>query len=915
MIPIDAFALSSSASRYLRRPSFTMIDEQLLDRTHLYVRRWFARRMPPHMVFHDLEHTLGVARAAVAIARAMKLSATDIALVEVAALFHDTGYALGYAGHEEHSARLAEDFLQKHGASAREITRVRSLIMATRFDAKPRSTLQKVLRDADSNKAGQADFRARSELLRRELEVVRGTAIDPRSWNAEDLAYLSGHRFHTAYAQRRYSAQKRINLLDLRKRAAMPERKLKAKRAKERFMDRDMSWLSFNERVLQEARSSAVPLLERLKFLAIYSNNLDEFYRVRVASLRSLGKLNKVVRQVLDVPPEKLVDRLNRKALQQQKEFGALYRGTLLPALADQGIRILRETELDAAQRKAVRSYFTKRIAALLNTAAVREGNAPFIEDRKLYFVVRLRQNGQRKNRLVLLNIPAEEAGRFLRLPSKQGSTDVIFLDDVIRVCLPGIFAGHKVLDCHAVKLSRDAELYLDEEFGGNVKDKVRKSLRKRRTGVPSRFLYDNAMPPATLRALRALLGLSKQDVVAGGRYHNFSDLMKLPVEGYAHLRDVPWPAIDHPAFGKGGNAFRTIASGDRLLHFPYHDFGALVHWLEQAATDAAVVHIAITLYRVADGSAVCHALLKALEQGKRVTVFVEVQARFDETSNLYWGERLEKAGANVLYSYERLKVHCKLCLVERTERGRIKRYAYLGTGNFNERTSRLYVDSALLTARGSITREVEGVFAHLRDRRLRPHQEHLMVAPLTLRTRLEQLIDKEIELALSGRPAEIILKLNSIEDRAMIRKLYDASNAGVNVRIIVRGICCLVPGVKGMSENITAISIVDRYLEHTRAYVFGNNGKTLVYLSSADWMGRNLDRRIEVAFPILDAALKQEVLDILEIQWSDRVKARLIDARQTNPYVVPVHGERQVHSQEATHTYLAKKAQREAGS
>lgn len=890
-----------------------MIDEQLLERTHLYVRRWFARRMPPHMLFHDLEHTLGVTRAAVGIAQGLELPVSDIALVEVAALFHDTGYALCHAGHEEQSARLAEVFLAKHGVPKRDITRVRGLIMATRFGAVPRSTLQMVLRDADSSKAGQADFHTKSELLRRELEVVRGIAIDPHTWNAENLAYLSGHRFHTRYAQRRYGAQKRINLQALHKRAALAASKLKPIRAKERFMDRDMSWLSFNERVLQEARSSTVPLLERLKFLAIYSNNLDEFYRVRVASLRSLTKLNKVARLALDVPPEKLVERLNRKALKQQKEFGALYRGILLPSLAREGIRVLRDIDLNASQRKAVHAYFSERIAALLNTAAVRVGNAPFIEDRKLYFVCRLRQTGQSKSRLVLLNIPSEEAGRFLLLPSKSGSTDVVFLDDVIRVCLPEIFAGHKVLGCHAIKLSRDAELYLDEEFGGNVKDKVRKSLKKRRTGVPSRFLYDNAIPPATLRALRTLLGLAKQDVVAGGRYHNFSDLMKLPVEGNAQLRDVPWPAIGHPAFTSGGNAFRTIASADRLLHFPYHDFGALVRWLEQAANDAAVVHIAITLYRVAEGSAVCYALLKALEQGKRVTVFVEVQARFDETSNLYWGERLEKAGAYVLYSYERLKVHCKLCLVERTERGRMKRYAYLGTGNFNERTSRLYVDSALLTARESITREVEGVFAHLRDRRHRPVQEHLMVAPLTLRTRLEQLIDKEIELALSGRPAEILLKLNSIEDRAMIRKLYDASNAGVNVRLIVRGICCLVPGVKGMSENITAISIVDRYLEHTRAYVFGNNGKTLLYLSSADWMGRNLDRRIEVAFPILDPALKQEVLDILEIQWSDRVKARLIDVRQTNPYLLPVHGEPAVHSQAATHAYLAKKAKQGA--
>jgi polyphosphate kinase len=886
-----------------------MIDEDLLEKARHHVRRWFVRRMPARMVFHDLEHTLNVTRAAVGIAEAMNIPARDIALLELAALFHDTGYALAYAGHEENSARLAEAFLKKNAVAKRDIARVQALIMATRMGVEPRSILQQVLRDADSSKAGQVDFLEKSERLRRELESVRGLKLDDRTWNDENLSYLKAHRFHTRYAQRRYGAQKQINLEALHARKALPVRKLRTPRVKERFMDRDMSWLSFNERVLQEAEDPRVPLLERLKFLAIYSNNLDEFYRVRVASLRSLVKLNKADRVALEVPPEKLVARLNRKALKQQQDFGALYRGTLLPALAKHGIRLMRDTELKPAQRIAVRAFFTERIAPLLNTAAVRVGNAPFIEDRKLYFVCRLRHAGRGKSRLVLLNIPTEEVGRFFLLPSKAGTTEVIFIDDVIRACLADVFAGHKVLGCHAIKLSRDAELYLDEEFGGNVKEKVRKSLRKRRTGVPSRFLHDNTMPRTTLRALRTLLGLGKQDVVAGGRYHNFSDLMKLPVEGYPELRDKPWPAFDHPAFAQGSNAFRTIATGDRLLHFPYHDFGALVRWLEQAAMDAAVQHIAITLYRVADGSAVCYALLKALEQGKRVTVFVEVQARFDESSNLYWGERLEKAGAQVLYSYERLKVHCKLCLVERTERGRTKRYAYLGTGNFNESTSLLYVDSALLTARESITREVDGVFAHLRDRRQRPSQEHLMVAPLTLRTRLEQLIDKEIELALSGRPAEILLKLNSIEDHAMIRKLYDASNAGVTIRLIVRGICCLVPGVKGMSENITAISIVDRYLEHTRAYVFGNNGKTLVYLSSADWMGRNLDRRVEVAFPVLDTALKQEVLELLEIQWSDRVKARLIDARQTNPYVLPIRGEPSVHAQAATYAYLTAKA------
>lgn len=889
------------------------MQEDLLEKAHLHVRRWFARRMPAHMFFHDLDHTLGVARAAVGIAQGLKMAREDIALVELAALFHDTGYAVDPAAHEEASATIAEAFMVKQRMPKRQIQRVRNLILATRIGAVPRSVLQMVLRDADSSKAGQADFHAKSDHLRREMEVLRGMPIDQHAWNEENLRYLNAHNFHTAFAQRRYGPQKRLNLKALKQRAAIPQQQLLPMSAKERFMDRDMSWLSFNERVLQEALSPTVPLLERLKFLAIYSNNLDEFYRVRVASLRSLEKLNKKARLLMEVPPDKLVARLNRKALQQQQQFGTLYRETLLPELAKEGIRILDVTQLNAAQRKVVNVFFKEKVAPYLNTAAVREGNAPFIADRKLYFVCRMRRSTMARSRLVLLNIPSDVVGRFLSLPSKRGTTDVLFLDDVIRICLPEYFTGQKVLGCHAIKLSRDAELYLDEEFEGNVKEKVRKSLRKRRTGVPSRFLYDNAMPAPTLKALRILLALGKQDLVAGGRYHNFSDLMKLPITGYDHLRDTPWPAIEHPAFFQGADPFRSIAQADRLMHFPYHDFGGLVNWLESAAGDKAVKNIAITIYRVADGSAVCHALLKALENGKNVTVFVEVQARFDETSNLYWGDRLEKAGADVLYSYERLKVHCKLCLVERFERGRIKGYAYLGTGNFNERTSRLYVDTALLTARPAIIGEVQAVFEHLRDRKQPPPQDYLLMAPLTLRTRLEELIDKEIELALSGKPAEILLKLNSIEDRAMIRKLYDASNAGVKVRIIVRGICCLVPGVKGMSENIQAISIVDRYLEHTRAYVFGNNGKTLAYLSSADWMGRNLDRRIEVAFPIIDKNLKQELLDILEIQWNDRVKARWIDVQQTNPYRTAAAGEKLVHSQQATYAYLFSKRKTEA--
>lgn len=884
------------------------IDEELVEKARLHVKHWFAARMPRHMVFHDLDHTLTVTRTALGIGRAVGLDQRQLHLLELAALFHDTGYALAYAGHEERSADLAERFLEKQGVAKRDIAQVRSLILATRMDARPRGLMQQVLRDADSAKAGQVDFAQKSERLRNELAVVRKRKPGNEQWLEENLAYLQTHRFHTSHADQRYGAQKQINLEALLQRKEAVKLRPRVRR-KERFFNRDLSWLAFNDRVLQEAKDAGNPLLERLKFLAIYSSNLDEFYRVRVASLRSLSKLRKTYRTALELPPEKLVDQLNRKALRQQQEFGALYRNTLLPGLAKAGIKLVRETALTKAQRKFVQEHFRQHIAPLLNTAALRPGNAPFIEDRKLYFACRLRAKG--RERLVLLNIPSAELGRFITLPpSKPGLQEILFLDDAIRACVHDLFSGYTVVGSHAIKLTRDADLYLDEEFAGSVKDKVRKSLRKRQTGVPSRFLYDSAMPKTLLRALRSLLGLTKQDVVAGGRYHNFSDLFTLPVTGHDDLRDRPWPPLQHPMLRTARDPFQAIAQREVLLHFPYHDFGQFVALLQRAARDRNVKHIAITLYRVAQDSQVCEALLEALRQGKQVTVFVEVQARFDERSNLYWGETLEKAGARVLYSHEGLKVHCKLCLIERQERGKLRRYAYLGTGNFNERTSRIYSDLALLTADPALTGEVAGVFAHLNDRRTRPGNTLLMLAPLDLRARLEELIDREIEQAQRGAPAAITLKVNSLEDKALISKLYDASDAGVDVRLIVRGICCLVPGVRGMSSRIEAISIIDRYLEHARCYVFHNQGRPQVYLSSADWMERNLDRRVEVAFPLRDPGHIRTVLHLLDLQWGDTRKARLLDRDQRNGYRKTTKGTRALRAQEATYAFLKRQTQ-----
>ncbi len=789
-----------------------MDTARLARKAELHVRRHFTRHMSKLMLFHDREHTLSVTRTALLIGRNAGLSKEELTAVEVAALFHDTGYAHAYEGHEAISAKLAGEFLLQQGAPLAFMARVNGLIMATRIGAKPTTAGQRVLRDADSAKAGQADFDIRSELLRLELEHAKRRKLDKRKWSEENLRYLESHRFHTAFARERYGPQKAINLQRLRVRLHLPGSKLRLPTTlSDPRQDRDLSWLSFNDRVLQEAKDDRVPLLERIKFLAIYSSNLDEFYRVRVASLQSLIKLGKWDRGALQVTPGKLVEQINRKALAQQQQFGTLYRGKLLPALAAKGIRIVDEKAFDARQRAAALDHFRAHVSPLLVTATVRRGNAPFIEDRKLYLACRLQQKGGRKEKLVLVNVPSDTVGRFLLLPSTKGRTDIALLDDVMRAGLPDFFKGFKLTACHSVKLSRDADLYLDEEFAGTVADKVRRSLRKRQTGVPARFLYDSAMPRTMMRALRDLLELKKQELVPGGRYHHFSDMMKLPVKGHPELRDKPLRPLPHPRFNPDRDPFGTLRSGDVMLHFPYHDFDHVVRLVCKAAKDPLVKRISITLYRVAEGSRICEALVEAVGRGKEVLVFMEVQARFDERSNLFWGEALEKAGARVLYSYENLKVHCKLLLIERMEGRRRRRYAYLGTGNFNERTSALYTDIGLLTADTALTAEVSEVFAHLVDRRHNPAIEQLLVAPLTLRGGMERLVDAEIANALSGKPAEMLLKMNSLEDPELIDKLYDASRAGVRIRLIVRGICCLIPGVKGSSSNVEAISIVDR--------------------------------------------------------------------------------------------------------
>ncbi len=664
--------------------------------------------------------------------------------------------------------------------------------------------------------------------------------------------------------------------------------------------DREISWLGFSDRVLQEAGNPSVPLLERLRFCAIFSSNLDEYFRVRVASLRTLLRMGK--------GSPRLLHDIHRIVLDQQERYGALLRD-ILSALESEGIRLLRPEALDEERRAYVGDYFRRTVADLLEPVFLEpERGSPFLENQGLYLVVEVwPEHGECAStwqpEYAIVPVPSPPLGRFLVLPGS--GHQVIFLDDVVRIGLPEVFPDHEVGRAYAIKLTRDAELHLDDEFEGSLVEAIRSSLARRDTGVPSRFLYDMTTPYPLVAALQRCLALEEEDLVLGGRYHNLHDFMTFPDFGRTDLMYPDWPALPHPALERAPSVLSGIRERDRIVHFPYQSFHHVLRFLREAAMDAAVTSIRLTVYRVARDSEVLKALLTAAQRGKRVTVFVEVQARFDEATNLEWATRLEDAGVTVLYSMPGLKVHAKLALVERTEDGRRRLYAYLATGNLNEKTSRIYADHGLLTADERITRDVERVFDFLAGRGERPQVEHLLVAPFNLREGFYRLIDAEAANARAGRRSGITLKMNALEDPDIIERLHRASNDGVPIDIIVRGICRLIPGLPGQSENIRARSIVDRYLEHGRIYLFHAGGSERMYVASADWMTRNLSRRVEVAFPVYDAEVKRQLRALLDVQLADNVRARIIDGDFANRYVPP-SADGPVRAQSAYRDYLA---------
>lgn len=669
------------------------------------------------------------------------------------------------------------------------------------------------------------------------------------------------------------------------------------------YHKRDISWLSFNHRVLQEAQDPRVPLYERIKFLAIYSSNLDEFFRVRVSALRQFQKIDKKERKsILEVKPKKELREIKKIVHQQQVEFGILFRSKIIPALRERGIFLLNDHHLfNSEQKRFARDYFQENILPHLQYQRIDHTyDVPFLQNRSLYFVVCLAQSDE----LGLVNIPSEVLPRFVTLPGSAGEFQVTFLDEIMRANLEVLFP-EGVLAAYSIKISRDAELYIDDEYSGDLREKIKASLAERSIGAPTRLLYDSAMNIELTSRLKELFQLKKNDLFPGGRYHNFSDFFAFPAPtDAADLYDEPMPPLPHPILERAESLFQALDQGEQLLHFPYQKYDYIPRWIEEAATDPAVEEIKITLYRVAKNSSVAQALLKAQENGKRVTVFVEVKARFDEASNLHWGETLQAAGAKVIYSRPGIKVHSKIMLITRQEPNGLRHYAYLGTGNFNEKTATLYTDHALLSSDERLSLEVADVFRFLEEQPVLGSFQHLMVSPVNSRRKFEACIEREIQHAKAGRTAWMMLKMNSLEDTAMIDKLYEASQAGVQIQLIIRGICCLVPGVPGLSDNIEAISIIDRFLEHARIYYFANGGQEELYLASADWMTRNLDRRVEVVFPVYTPSHKQELVKILHTQWADNVKARVLNSSLNNSRKVVEAGEVTLRAQKEI--YLA---------
>nr|WP_042294283.1 polyphosphate kinase 1 [Nonlabens ulvanivorans] len=671
---------------------------------------------------------------------------------------------------------------------------------------------------------------------------------------------------------------------------------------------RDLNWLSFNDRVLQEAKDSSNPLYERLKFISIFSSNLDEFFRVRVSQLRQIKKVKKKLRKKLALRPNKILKEILLKVNEQQEELGSIFYESIVPELKENGIQLLSYEELIENYSEDAQSYFNDHIKEYIKPITIKAttDSGVFLENSELYFLVTFMS----EHHYGIVNIPSDKLKRFITLKVKDGTQVIAFIDDIVKSQLQTLFQKQDVLRAYSIKLSRDAELYLEQEVDVDqtLADQIYESLSQRLDGQPTRLLYDSTLPKDVRKNLRKSLGLGKIDMVAGGNYHNFDDFIKFPdLTNNKSLKAKKLAPIEHRSLHGSKDYFKVIKEKDQLVHFPYMSFDYVQNLINQAATDQDVLEIKISLYRVADHSALTDSLLLALENGKKLTVFIEAKARFDEENNIKWGGRIfEEKGAHVIYSYPKIKVHSKVLLILREEKGKVQRYAYIGTGNFNAQTSKFYCDHGLFTAHNKITKELHRVFKVLQGDMIIPRAKNLLISPFTTRSTFEDLIRNEIDAAIAGKPCGITAKMNQLEDEKMIKLLYKASQAGVPIRLIVRGFSRLIPGLDKISEHIYMTSIVDQFLEHGRIYKFHNNGAPAMYTGSADWMTRNLDRRIEVLTPIYDQDIFNELDDILNIQLSDNVKARIHTINEDNLMVR--NQEKEIRSQFEIYSYLIRK-------
>lgn len=674
------------------------------------------------------------------------------------------------------------------------------------------------------------------------------------------------------------------------------------------FINRELSWLDFNERVLQEADDESVPLLERIRFLGIFSSNLDEFYQVRVASTNRLASSLAEVPQDFDIDPKDLIKKINQRTKELQHRFESIFE-KLIKELENQQITIVDENSLLPEHHKFVIEYFDEKVRPTIVPIMLNENIDLRLNGDSIYFAIKI-LGLKNKVDYAIMEIPSMVIPRFLVLPTIKEQRYVVLLDDIIRFRLDDLFTifKYKKIEAYTIKATLDSELDIDDDISESNIDILIKSLKKRKTAQPVRFIYDKNIPVDLLEFILNKIdgsALENDSIIAAGKYHNFKDFINFPNVGAKKLSYKKLEALQHPQLKNKSSIINEISKNDILLAFPYQSFNHIIDLLREAAIDPKVQSIKINLYRVAKNSKIIHALISAAKNGKKVTVVIELRARFDEEANIYWAKKLKDAGVKVIFGIPGLKVHAKLILIVRKEKNENVKYAHIGTCNFHEGNANVYVDVSLLTKNSLITNEVGKVFRLFKNTYERPSFKHLIVSPFNTRRKLGALIDNEIQFAKQDKSAYIILKLNNLVDPQIIKKLYQASNAGVQIKLIIRGICSLVPGVKSFSENIAVISIVDRFLEHSRLYVFGNNGDELYYLSSADFMGRNFDNRIEVGTPIYDENAKKILKDLLNIMWTDNVKVRLLNTANNNAYVA--NKSKKNRSQIELHKYFKK--------